>query len=207
MDEHRILVTGGTGFVGSHIVQELRQRHPEYRLTILDLQPRSAWKQVVPGIEYIQTDVTDAVQVLNAIRQANPVLIVHTAGVVPTGSARYGRKARDIVFNINVTGTRNIIEAAKRCNVKSLVFTSSCTIITDDNDRDFPNMDERIPIPTSALIYGQSKVILSTLFYLQAVLLTIDRLPPKLLSWRQMGLNFELVHCDHPLSWGQETLI
>lgn len=163
MSSSKILVTGGAGFVGSHIVQELQKRRPEYSITILDLLPPPPTQvQTIPEVDFVQADVTDAGQTRDAIERVRPDLIVHAAGVVPSGAARYGRRSKDAVFRINVNGTRNVLDAARSCGVRALVYTSSCTIITDDNDRDFPNMDESIPIPSSALIYGQSKVLPSS---------------------------------------------
>ena len=153
----RILITGGTGFVGSHIVQQLHDRHPEYNLTVLDIQPRAVWKQPDAKIKYIQANIANAEEVFKAITHASPYLIVHTAGVVPAGTARYGRRERDVVFDVNVNGTRNVLDAAKKCGAKAFIYTSSCTIITDDSRNDYPNMKETLPIPTSSLIYGQSK--------------------------------------------------
>ena len=55
-----------------------------------------------------------------------------SAGIVPSLAGRYGRKDQEHVFDVNVRGTRNVIAAAKRAGVKALLWTGSCTAVTDD---------------------------------------------------------------------------
>ncbi|KAF2142099.1 uncharacterized protein K452DRAFT_287307 [Aplosporella prunicola CBS 121167] len=166
MPGERILITGGAGFLGSTVVAAFLDRHPEFLYSVLDSSDDddndndAAAVAAQPHVEYLRADVRDAAAVLAAVRQAAPTVIVHTAGVVPVGAARYSQRRcdRDALFAVNVDGTRHVLDAARRCGVKALVYTSSSTVVTDDVERDFPNMDEATaPVGGAGLIYGQSK--------------------------------------------------
>lgn len=150
-----VLITGGTGFVGSAIVDALRDKHPEWALTVLDVErPTTARSHVT----YLKGDVTLLADVKEAIELAKPSLIIHTAGLVPALAERYGRKDRDNLFRVNVEGTRKMLAAAKDHGVRAFVWTGSCTAVTDDMKYQYPNVDERWPTSNHSLIYGESKV-------------------------------------------------
>ena len=150
-----ILITG-VGFVAGHIIDALQTRHPEWRLSVLDVKSSETWR--APDIPYFQVDITNREETIAAFKKAKPTLVVHTAGWVPGGPARYARADLGPVLKINVNGTKNAIEAAKAAKAKAFVFTSSCCIVTDDMNHEYPNMDESLPIGLATLIYGHSKV-------------------------------------------------
>ena len=161
----RVLITGGSGFVGATIVQLLHRVHPGWIITVLDIKPRAAgkWGPEIPNadenIDFIEASVTDFEAVKRAIEQARPTVFVHTAGLVPGGLDRYSQKNREGVFRVNVEGTRNVLAAAKELGVKCFVYTGSCTSITDDLDHEYPNFNESVPFPDKSLVYGESKVL------------------------------------------------
>ena len=150
-----ILITG-VGFVAGHIIDALQTRHPDWKLSVLDVKSPDAWK--AEEIQYYQADVTNLNETTEAFKKANPTLVIHTAGWVPGGPARYARKDFGAVMKVNVDGTRNALEAAKATGVKAFVYTSSCCIVTDDMNHEYPNMDESLPTGLATLIYGYSKV-------------------------------------------------
>lgn len=153
-----VLISGGTGFVGAAIARALVEKHPECALTIIDLNPPGPTHTVPNGVTFIRVDVTNADEVSQAIQQANPDLIIHTAGIVPALAERFARRQEKRVWKINVEGTRNMLEAAKQSGVKGFIYTSTCCVVTDNMDGPYININEEWPIPKTSLIYGESKV-------------------------------------------------
>ena len=149
-----VLITGGTGFLGSAIVDAVQEYHPKWVVTVLDLNCPAVEKS---SISYTSGDVTNATFVNLLVDRIKPDVIIHSAGIVPELASRYGRKQRDRVFNVNVNGTRNMLAAAKSSGVKVFVWTGSCTAVTDDMRHQYRNIDERWPTSSHSLIYGESK--------------------------------------------------
>lgn len=161
----RVLVTGSEGFVGTAIVRALLEQHPEYLVFGLDISRRRAVQDsgdgspenLEKGSSFLKADVRDPEALRSAFVKARPDVVVHTAGLVPKGAARYNRKDLAIVREANVQGTANVLEASKAAGVRALVYTSTCCVVTDDLKHDYPNFDETTPIPDSLLIYGETK--------------------------------------------------
>lgn len=160
LDGHHIMITGGCGFLGSWIVRKLLESYPNIEITILDIHKPASWISPSKNVYVIKADITDGLQVLSSFETAKPTDVIHTAGYVTVGSSRHwpSREIRERTFDINVNGTRNVLEAAKAVGVKSFIYTSSCTVVMDDKTRQHPNEDETTPVGHATLIYGQSKV-------------------------------------------------
>jgi len=111
-----ILVTGATGFLGKHLVQQLKLAEPETRLRVL-CRGSSPWDGD-SSVEVAHGDVTRAEDVLRAARGGQE--IYHLAGVV---SRNPGDKW--LLYQTHVDGTRNICEAARQQGVQKVVVVSS----------------------------------------------------------------------------------
>ena len=108
-----ILVTGGTGFVGGHVVHELRGRDLAVRCLVRD--PRRAAKLAAWGCELVPGDMTDAASLRRAVDGAETV--VHLVAI------RQGRRAQ--FQRIMVEGTRNLLAAAREAGVQRFVHMSA----------------------------------------------------------------------------------
>lgn len=151
-----VLVTGGTGFLGSLIVTALHEQHPDWEITILDLHPPQTPHS---NINYVEGDITKAQDVLHTVQSLAPTVIVHTAGLVPPLRNRFSRTLEARVFDINVNGTANMLAAARQTpSVTAFVWTGSCTAVIDNFRHGYRNIDESYPTSAhDSLIYGESK--------------------------------------------------
>jgi uncharacterized protein YbjT (DUF2867 family) len=117
-----ILVTGGTGFVGGHVVHELRARDIRVRCLVRD--PRTGAKLAALGCELVRGDMTEPAALRRAVEGADTV--VHLVAI------RQGRK-RDFQ-SIMVDGTRDLLAAAKGAGADRFVLMSA--LGTSDQTKD-----------------------------------------------------------------------
>jgi len=118
-----ILITGATGFLGKHLIEQLRAR----KLGPLRLlcRGRSIYDEQ-PDLEIVRGDVTDAAAVESAMAGIGGVL--HLAGIVSRNP-----RDRDNLFHVHVNGTHLVCEAALRHGIERLVIVSSSgTIAVSD---------------------------------------------------------------------------
>ncbi|PNW77565.1 hypothetical protein CHLRE_10g442200v5 [Chlamydomonas reinhardtii] len=119
----RILVTGGCGFLGSHIVRQLKDRvGNKASLVVLDAAVHDKFGPLVPGVTYIKGDITTYTHVHSAL--ANCDCVVHTAALVGDSTTPRSTFAR-----VNEQGTKNIVEAALERDVRNMVYTSSASVV------------------------------------------------------------------------------
>jgi sterol-4alpha-carboxylate 3-dehydrogenase (decarboxylating) len=150
-----VLVTGGCGFLGHHIVNQLCDSYSS-RVSVIDLRTSSNRRPDADGVQYFDADVTDGAALLRIFEQVKPNIVIHTAS--PNGNDNVS--ARPLFQKVNVEGTKAVIEACQKTNVKALVYTSSASIISD-NTTDLINADERWPVLTGRSqpdYYSQTKV-------------------------------------------------
>jgi UDP-glucose 4-epimerase len=115
----RVLVTGGWGFVGTHLVERLLQRGDE--VTVFDAGPPPPGQSVAPHVRHLGGDVRDPARVAEAVT-GDVEIVYHLAAVV--GVDRYLDNPLDVI-DINLLGTRNVLEAATRTGAKVVVASTS----------------------------------------------------------------------------------
>lgn len=148
----RALVTGGSGFLGTAIVQALLEKHPECLITIVDTKPPTNDLIQCKNVRYLCASTTSLDEVLKAFKAARPQVVIHSAGIVPPLSERYGRRLEKLCLEVNVEGSRSVLDAAQRSGCSALVYTSSCCAVTDDMSVAYKNIDERWPVsPVSSV--------------------------------------------------------
>jgi sterol-4alpha-carboxylate 3-dehydrogenase (decarboxylating) len=156
MEKTNILVTGGTGFVGSAIVSALLETRL-YTVTAVDINPPSLGTSPLPTVSYVRANILDMPGLQAAFDAAKPAIVVHTVGVYPLGTARYTMTGSAAVFEVNEQGTKNVVAAAQQCGARGLVYTSSVTVVIDQLALSFRNIDESWPPGRADTSYGLSK--------------------------------------------------
>lgn len=115
----KVLVLGGTGFVGSHIARELLAAGHEVAVAVRPTSPRDMLAGA--AIEYVPADVEDPASLEAAC--AGRDAVIHTVGILSLWE-----RDKDLLYRVNVLGTRNVVEACLRTGVKRMVYTGSVGI-------------------------------------------------------------------------------
>jgi UDP-glucose 4-epimerase len=152
-----ILITGGTGFIGSHTVVTLAEAGQP--VVILDNLCNSNYKVLgrlskldASPLEFVQADIRDSATLDQLFARYDFAGVIHFAGLKAVGES----VAQPLRYlENNVSGTINLLQAMDRANVRRVVFSSSATVYGDPVS---------VPIPeTSALTatnpYGRTKLM------------------------------------------------
>jgi UDP-glucose 4-epimerase len=123
----KYLVTGGAGFIGSHIIRALLKQGADVR--VLD-NFSSGKRENLSGldVEIIEGDLRNASRVAEAVRGVN--IIFHEAAFV---SVPESMEKPQECFDVNVTGTSTLFEAARKAGVQRAVIASSAAVYGDSN--------------------------------------------------------------------------
>ena len=116
----RALVTGGTGFIGSNLARALLERGWNVRIL---RRPNSDLRAIgKAAVEHVIGDVTDGDSLEQAMRGCDTVF--HTAAIVS-----YWKRERKRMYEVNIGGTQNVVEACRAAGVAKLVHTSSIAAV------------------------------------------------------------------------------
>jgi len=155
----RVLVTGGSGFLGSYVAEQLAAQGHAVRALV---RPRSDRKllESLPGIEFAPGAIEDAGSLTAAVDGCDGV--IHVAGLV---------KARkpDEFFAVNARGTQHLLDAARKAGVRRFVYVSSLAAVGPSPDGK-PVAEDAEPRPVTH--YGRSKLAAE-----KAVLAAKDDIP------------------------------
>lgn len=156
-----ILVTGGTGFIGSHTTVELQQAG--YEVVIIDNLSNSKI-EVLDGIEKItgvrpafeQVDLRDA-EATEAVFKKYPKIegIIHFAASKAVGESV---EKPLLYYRNNIVSLINLLELMPKYDVKGIIFSSSCTVYGQPTEENLP-VTEQAPIQKALSPYGNTKQI------------------------------------------------
>jgi UDP-glucose 4-epimerase len=137
----KILITGGSGFIGSHIVEHYQDLAAEIR--VLD-NLRTGYRKNLDGLQHVflEGSVTDREAVAKAVKGVDYVFHLAALVSVPESMAKPGE-----CVDINVHGLLNVLEASAAAGVKKLVFASSAAIYGDNPT--VPKLESMLPEPKS----------------------------------------------------------
>ncbi|HKV91308.1 MAG TPA: NAD-dependent epimerase/dehydratase family protein [Candidatus Angelobacter sp.] len=140
----RLLITGGSGFVGSALARAIQRLRPDYSIRILDLLPPAT-----DQVEYVNGNVVDRAVVERAVQDCTAV--AHLAAAV---GVDYTERNGDTVRKVNEIGTWNVLDSAYRAGIEKLLFASSSEVYGDSQVQPIP--ETAVLAPKS--VYGESKL-------------------------------------------------
>lgn len=151
-----ILLTGGTGFIGSHTAVELIQAN--YDLVIVDNLSNSnidvinkIQAIVKKNVTFIEGDIRDKNLISSTIKKYLITTVIHFAGLK---SVNESTENPSLYYDNNVNGTQALLEAMEENNVRNLIFSSSATVYGSPI---YLPIDENHPLKATNP-YGQNKI-------------------------------------------------
>jgi UDP-glucose 4-epimerase len=159
----KVLVTGGTGFIGSHTVVELLLKN--FDVVIADDLSNSRL-EVVSAIEiitgkkpeFVKVDLVDAIATNNLFDKFRPDAVIHFAAKKLVGESV---DEPLLYYKTNLCSVINIVEACNKFNTKGVVFSSSCTVYGQPDE--LP-VKETSPLKKAESPYGNTKRIAEEIF-------------------------------------------
>jgi UDP-glucose 4-epimerase len=150
----RLLITGGAGFIGTHLVKELSSR---YHLTVIDnLSNKKSYSnaQILKEnhISFFEENIMNKEKITEIIRNCRPDSCVHLAAKISVPQSILDPYS---TLSVNITGTLNILEACRLNSVTRFVFASSAAVYGHAKTLPIPEHIELKPISP----YGASKVV------------------------------------------------
>lgn len=160
----KILVTGGAGFIGSHIVDILIEEGHE--VVVVDNLTTGDKGNINPKAVFYQSDIMYE-SFDDIIRQEAPEVIFHEAALVFVQQS-IENPAADA--KVNVIGTLNVLNSSRKHNVRKIIFASSCAVYGDTEPE--PLKEDHLKSPIS--FYGASKLSAETYIMLFGDIFGLD---------------------------------
>ena len=123
MFTNNILVTGGAGYIGSHIIELLIKK--KFKVFIYDNLVTGYKRLINKKAIFIKGDIKNSNLLKKTIKDNNINSIIHLAGYLNISE---GQKNKKKYYRNNVIGTLNLVKACKNSNVKNIIFSSSCSV-------------------------------------------------------------------------------
>lgn len=162
-----LLITGGTGYIGSHTVVELLQladENIEQDIVIVDNLSNSSTKvleritQITDKtVTFIEADIRDESALEQIFTQHTIEAVIHFAGLKAVGESNVIPLA---YYDNNVSGTVTLLQVMKKHQVKKLVFSSSATVYGDNESPLHEGMTTSATNP-----YGQTKLMVENILF------------------------------------------
>jgi UDP-glucose 4-epimerase len=119
----RVLVTGGAGFIGSHVAEALMSRGDE--AVVLDNLASGSRDNVPEGCDFVPADISDALQTAAEVMRFLPEVVVHLAAQTNV-ELSVAQPSRDA--SVNIMGTLAVLDAVAQTRCRKVIFASSSTV-------------------------------------------------------------------------------
>ena len=144
-----ILITGGAGYIGSHISEILIKK--KKKIFILDNLSTGHKRLINKKAKFILGDITNTNTIKKIFKKNKIDSVIHLAAALSVGESQ--KKPNKYKW-INIEGTKRLLSSIKNSNVKNIIFSSTCAVFKDVFDK----VSERSKLkPTS--VYGKTKLI------------------------------------------------
>ena len=144
----KILVTGGAGYIGSHIVEELIRK--KFNVFIVDNLSNGHKILINKKAKFYKVDIRNRYKISKIIKDNNIDSVIHLAALLDVNESQFKPKK---YFNNNVDGTINILNSIKKSSVKNFIFSSTAAVYKDGV---YKVTEKSILKPKS--IYGKTKL-------------------------------------------------
>ena len=162
MEKFKVMVTGGAGFIGSHVCEALH--NAGHQVIAIDSMERGKRENLAENIELIEQDIRDKLGVEKIFGDYKPDIVVHHAAQV---SVRDSVEDPKFDADVNIAGSLTLLEACRRFGVKRFIFASTGGAIYGEQDT-FPAPETHPERPLSP--YGVAKLSVEKyLHYYQTV--------------------------------------
>jgi len=157
MYKNKVLVTGGAGFIASHITERLIREN--YRVVVIDDLSSGKRKNLSSRVKFYRLDIRNR-KISDIFKKERPKTVFHFAG-----STEIRNSVKNLMNDarINIIGSLNILENCRKFNIKKIIFASSGGGIHGDVMK-IPTQENYIPLPYTP--YGVTKLAFEN--YLQA---------------------------------------
>ena len=146
----RVLVTGATGFVGANLARTLVERGECVRVMRRATSRLDALTDV--PVEYVTGDILQPEALPEAMRDCD--VVYHVAAL-----SQYWRSGAEAVYQVNVEGTRHVVQAALAAGAQRLVYTSSVSAIGYSSPAAPADETQTFPDQLRWFVYGHSKYL------------------------------------------------
>jgi UDP-glucose 4-epimerase len=150
----RVAVTGGSGFIGSHVVDHLRSAGHE--VIVIDHRVKPHRDDVL----FEDVDILDLAAVQRATQGCE--IVYHLAAV---SNVNYALKYPVYTVDLNITGTVNVLEAARQNGARRVLFASTVWVYTGSRGEGPLTEDSPFHIPDAGHIYTTSKIAGEMIFH------------------------------------------
>jgi UDP-glucose 4-epimerase/UDP-arabinose 4-epimerase len=149
-----ILITGGAGYIGSHICIKLRENG--YQPIVFDNLSNGHRDAVSSDVPFVQADIRDSAALNQTFEDFKPVAVIHMAALIEAGLSMQEPAS---FYEVNTAGALNLLEAMRRNGCKHIVFSSTAAVYGNRDDGLLSEtLDVRAENP-----YGRSKAMVETM--------------------------------------------
>jgi UDP-glucose 4-epimerase len=144
----RYVITGGAGYIGSRLVDLLSRREDTERIVICDLVPPREYR---PRTQFERVDVRDRDTVRTVLDRARPDALVHLAFILNPSHDEH------LMYDVDVNGTHNVLEAAGQAGTRQVLVTSSTVAYGAFPDNPVPLTEDHPVRGVSSFSYARDK--------------------------------------------------